>query len=176
MEHCHDTLEDMHANQHIPQIIGAIDMFTTTGEQRYWNIAKNFWDIVTKGHIYCIGGVGETEMFHRAGTTCHYLTEKSAESCASYNLLRLTGEIFSYLPEGKYMDYYDNTSEIIFLHLAAISRTAAQHILCLWVRVSAKSIQRQKIHAVMEREWKVDLDIWNIFILIMKKIFILTFS
>lgn len=109
MEHCHDTLEDMHANQHIPQIIGAIDMFTTTGEQRYWNIAKNFWDIVTKGHIYCIGGVGETEMFHRAGTTCHYLTEKSAESCASYNLLRLTGEIFSYLPEGKYMDYYDNT-------------------------------------------------------------------
>lgn len=109
MEHCFDTLEDMHANQHIPQIIGAIDMFTTTGEQRYWDIAKNFWDIVTKGHTYCIGGVGETEMFHRAGTTCHYLTEKAAESCASYNLLRLTGEIFSYLPEGKYMDYYDNT-------------------------------------------------------------------
>lgn len=107
-ENC-DTLEDLHANQHIPQIIGAMDMYETTGETYYWNIGKNFWEIVTKGHIYCIGGLGETEMIHRAGTTCSYLTEKAAESCASYNMLRLTGELFAYTLDGKMMNYYDNT-------------------------------------------------------------------
>lgn len=104
-----DTLEDMHANQHIPQIIGAMDMYGITGESYYWKIGKNFWEIVTKGHCYCIGGLGETEMIHRAGTTCCYLTEKAAESCASYNMLRLTGELFAYTADGEMMNYYDNT-------------------------------------------------------------------
>ena len=109
MEQNCDTLEDMHANQHIPQILGAMEMFKTTGEADYLKIGTNFWNIVTGGHIYSNGGTGETEMFHRAGTTCAYLTEKSAESCASYNMLRLTSQLFSYTADGGLMDYYDNT-------------------------------------------------------------------
>ena len=107
-EEC-DTLEDMHANQHIPQIIGAMDLYRATGDEIYWEIGKNFWNIVTGGHTYCIGGVGETEMFHRANTTCSYLTDKAAESCASYNMLRLTSQLFEYTRSGDLMDYYDNT-------------------------------------------------------------------
>ncbi|HJB17665.1 MAG TPA: glycoside hydrolase family 127 protein [Candidatus Bariatricus faecipullorum] len=107
-ENC-DTLEDMHANQHIPQILGAMDLYQATGEEKFWEIGHHFWEIVTGGHVYCIGGTGETEMFHRAGTTCSYLTEKAAESCASYNMLRLTGQVFQYMPEGRMMDYYENT-------------------------------------------------------------------
>ena len=53
-EEC-DTLEDMHANQHIPQIIGAMDLYRATGDEIYWEIGKNFWNIVTGGHTYCIG-------------------------------------------------------------------------------------------------------------------------
>lgn len=109
MEQNCDTLEDMHANQHIPQVLGAMDLYATTGETEYWDVGLNFWEIVIGGHIYCIGGTGETEMFHRAGMNCHYLTEKAAESCASYNMLRLTGQIFQYTPDGKLMDYYENT-------------------------------------------------------------------
>ena len=56
-EEC-DTLEDMHANQHIPQIIGAMDLYRATGDEIYWEIGKNFWNIVTGGHTYCIGGIG----------------------------------------------------------------------------------------------------------------------
>ena len=109
MEQGCDTLEDMHANQHIPQIMGAMELYEATGEARWWKIGKNFWEIVTGGHIYCNGGVGETEIFHRAGSTCSYLTDKAAESCASYNMLRLTGQIFPYAPDGSLMDYYENT-------------------------------------------------------------------
>ena len=89
-----DTLKDMHANQHIPQIIGALEMYKAKGEKRYLDIARNFWDMVTKGHVYTIGGTGETEMFHMAGHLTDYLTDKSAESCASYNMLRLTPGCF----------------------------------------------------------------------------------
>ena len=109
MSQDYDTLEDMHANQHIPQIIGAMDLYRATGDEIWWEIGKNFWNIVTGGHTYCIGGVGETEMFHRANTTCSYLTEKAAESCASYNMLRLTGQLFEYTLSGNLVDYYDNT-------------------------------------------------------------------
>lgn len=121
MEQNLDTLEDMHANQHIPQIMGAMEDFAATGEASGWQIARNFWRMVTGGHTYSVGGVGETEMFHRAGTTCDYLTEKAAESCASYHLLRLTGQLFSYTGDGRMMDYYENT---LFNHiLTSASRT-----------------------------------------------------
>ena len=109
MEQNCDTLEDMHANQHIPQIMGAMDLYQTTGETEFWKIGRNFWEIVTGGHIYCVGGVGETEMFHAANSTCSYLTDKAAESCASYNMLRLTGQLFPYSMDGSMMDYYENT-------------------------------------------------------------------
>lgn len=104
-----DTLEDMHANQHIPQILGAMDLYQATGEEVFWRIASHFWEIAVGRHSYCIGGVGETEMFHAAGSTCRYLTDKAAESCASYNLLRLTGELLPYTMDGAMLDYYENT-------------------------------------------------------------------
>lgn len=107
-ENC-DTLEDMHANQHIPQIMGAMELYRQTGRERYWKIGKNFWDIVTGHHTYCIGGVGENELFHGKDTACSYLTENTAESCASYNLLRLTGQLFPYLLDKTLMDYYETT-------------------------------------------------------------------
>ncbi|WP_346664412.1 beta-L-arabinofuranosidase domain-containing protein [uncultured Merdimonas sp.] len=109
MEEDCDTLEDMHANQHIPQILGAMDLYEVEKEKKFWDIGEHFWDIVTGGHIYCIGGTGETEMFHRAGMNLQYLTEKAAESCASYNMLRLTGQIFQYRPQEQLMEYYENT-------------------------------------------------------------------
>ena len=104
-----DTLEDMHGNQHIPQAVGAVEMFRATGEAEYWQISRNFWEIVTGHHIYVNGGVGETEMFHAPDSTCRFLSEKSEESCASYNMLRLTGEVFAYTGDARMLDYYDNT-------------------------------------------------------------------
>lgn len=104
-----DALGNMHANQHIPQIVGALRQFGATGESRYFNIASNFWEMVTKDHIYSIGGTGETEMFKTPGKIGSYISDKSAESCASYNMLKLTAELFSYNPTVKYMDYYEKT-------------------------------------------------------------------
>ena len=40
-EEC-DTLEDMHANQHIPQIIGAMDLYRATGDEISLGNRKEF--------------------------------------------------------------------------------------------------------------------------------------
>lgn len=111
-----DTLKDMHANQHIPQIIGALELFKAGGSRRYFRIAENFWNMVTASHAYNIGGVGETEMFHEPGRVVQYITDKTAESCASYNMLRLTSILFEWYPCGSLMDYYEL---VLYNHIMA---------------------------------------------------------
>lgn len=108
LEH-EDTLEDMHANQHIPQIIGIMDLYAAGGSGKLLTEARNFWHFATEHHAYCVGGVGETEMFHAPDSETRFLTDKAAESCASYNLLRLTAQIAAFDPKRKYWDYYENT-------------------------------------------------------------------
>jgi DUF1680 family protein len=102
-----DTLSGMHANQHIPQVIGALQIFDQTGDSYYYNVANNFWNIVTKDHMYNIGGSGEGEMFKEPGKIAKYLDEKDAETCFTYNMLKLTRGLFFHNQDPKYMDYYE---------------------------------------------------------------------
>lgn len=104
-----DALNTLHANQHIPQIIGAMELFRATGEKRYYDIARFFWNTVIKTHTYAIGGTGEGEMFHGPNEIAGKLTTHTAESCASYNMLKLTSALYSYEPKSSYMDYYERT-------------------------------------------------------------------
>lgn len=106
-----DALDGMHANQHIPQAIGAMKIYEASGDRRYYDIAKFFWESVTAGHCYAIGGTGETEMFHGRNKIGSFLTENTAESCASYNMLKLTKLLYQYEPLASYMDYYERTMQ-----------------------------------------------------------------
>lgn len=111
-----DALDTLHANQHIPQIIGCMKLFEVTGEKKYYDIASFFWETVTGSHIYTIGGTGEGEMFHGAKEIGRLLSKNTAESCASYNMLKLTKELYQYQPDSRYMDYYERT---MFNHIAS---------------------------------------------------------
>nr|WP_314461585.1 beta-L-arabinofuranosidase domain-containing protein [uncultured Clostridium sp.] len=111
-----DVLDGVHANQHIPQIAGCMKLFEATGEKRYHDIAEFFWKAVTEAHSYVIGGTGEGEMFHEPGKIGRQLTKNTAESCASYNMLKLTQELYKYHPDVSYADYYERT---LYNHIAA---------------------------------------------------------
>lgn len=116
LEEKKDALEGMHANQHIPQIIGCMEMFRATGEKKYYEMAEYFWKIVTGAHIYANGGASEAEMFFEPGISERYITTETAEYCVSYNMLKLTKELFCFCPKASYMDYYERT---MFNHIAA---------------------------------------------------------
>lgn len=110
-----DTIQGRHANQHIPQIVGAMHEYAATGDVKYYNIAKNFWNMVTTRYAYSIGGVGTGERFkdpYQQGNNIlgNAGRGENCETCCAYNLLKLTAELYNYNPEdASYMDYYERT-------------------------------------------------------------------
>jgi DUF1680 family protein len=107
MEQKIDALGSLHANQHIPQVIGAMKIFSATKEKKYYTIASFFWHSVVQAHLYTIGGTGEGEMFRQPYKIGTYLSDNTAETCASYNMLKLTKALYAYDPDVTYMDYYE---------------------------------------------------------------------
>lgn len=110
-----DVVQGKHANQHIPRIVGAIHEYAATGDVYYYNVAKNFWQIVTDRYAYSIGGVGTGEMFkdpyqQGANILGNYSRGENCETCAAYNMLKLTKDLYNYDPDNaEYMDYYERT-------------------------------------------------------------------
>ncbi len=104
-----DRLSGLHANQHIPQMLGAVEIYKVTGEERYLDMAETFWRTVTQNRSYATGGVGENEVFRGFREIGSYLTGKTQETCASYNMLKLTRELYRLDRRKEYMDYYERT-------------------------------------------------------------------
>jgi len=111
-----DTVRGRHANQHIPQITGALETYRGGGEPAYYDIAKNFWAIVRDHYLYAIGGVAgaknprNAECFTADPDTLFangFSMDGQNETCATYNMLKLSRQLFFYEPDPKYMDYYE---------------------------------------------------------------------
>ncbi|MGW0824515.1 glycoside hydrolase family 127 protein [Streptomyces sp. NPDC002845] len=102
-----DILEGRHANQHIPQFTGYLRLFDHTGEEEYAAAARNFWGMVAGPRMYSLGGTGQGEMFRARGAVAATLDDKNAETCATYNMLKLTRQLFFREPDPAYMDYYE---------------------------------------------------------------------
>ncbi len=104
-----DTFHNLHANQHIPQIMGAMLEYEASGETRYHRAAKSFLSHVLAHHMYVIGGVGQGECFREPDSLARYIKEgTNCETCAAYNLLKLARELYAHDPENaSLMDYYE---------------------------------------------------------------------
>jgi DUF1680 family protein len=120
-----DTVRGRHANQHIPQITGALETFRATKELPYYYVASNFWEIVNRGYTYSIGGVAGARNPNNA--ECFTIEPNALweygfapggqnETCATYNLLKLDRQLFMYDQAAKYMDHYERA---LFNHILA---------------------------------------------------------
>lgn len=120
-----DTLRGKHANQHIPQITGALETYKGTGDPAYYKVADNFWGICTHGYMYSIGGVAgaknpnNAECFTAQPDTLFangFSEGGQNETCATYNLLKLSRQLFMFDQDGKIMDYYERA---LYNHILA---------------------------------------------------------
>jgi DUF1680 family protein len=103
-----DQLSGYHANTQIPKVIGAIREYHATGTTRYRDIAVNFWDIVIGRHSYVIGGNSNGEFFKAPNRIASELSDSTAETCNTYNMLKLSRQLFFTFPtRTSYMDYYE---------------------------------------------------------------------
>ena len=90
-----DDIQNRHANQHIPQIIGAIKMYEATvtagqPEMYYYNVAENFWQMTVSRYAYSTGGVGLGEKFTEPYKQANYIGARNCETCAAYNMMKLS--------------------------------------------------------------------------------------
>jgi len=102
-----DELQGKHVNTQLPKIIGAARLYELTGEKRYATIARFFWDRVVDTRSYAPGGVDFHEHFRAPGEEAKFLNWDSCETCAVYNMLKLTRHLFAWRPDARYMDYYE---------------------------------------------------------------------
>ena len=114
-----DVLNNKHANTTIPKFIGALRRYitlngkTVSGETvdatRYLQYAEAFWDMVTTHHTYITGGNSEWEHFGKDDILDAERTNCNCETCNSYNMLKLSRELYKITGDKKYMDFYEGT-------------------------------------------------------------------
>jgi len=103
-----DQLNGLHANTQVPKWIGAVREYRATGTARYRDVAANAWSLCVGAHTYVIGGNSQAEHFHAPGAIAAYLTQDTCESCNTYNMLKLTRELFQLAPDRvDLFDYYE---------------------------------------------------------------------
>ncbi len=111
-----DLFRGLHANQHIPQVIGALETYRVSNSPEYYNIAFNFWNIATNDYMYSVGGVAgarnpnNAECFTAQPATLYengFAEGGQNETCATYNMLKLTRDLFLFDPGAELMDYFE---------------------------------------------------------------------
>ncbi len=111
-----DIFRGLHANQHIPQIVGSIETYRVSNNPEYYKIADNFWYKIVNDYTYSIGGVAgarnpnNAECFISEPGTLYengFSSGGQNETCATYNMLKLTSDLFQFDQRGELMDYYE---------------------------------------------------------------------
>ncbi len=102
-----DELTGKHVNTLLPKILGAAWLYEMTGQQRDATIASFLWDSVIDKRTFAPGGMDLRERFCAAGEEAKKLDWNNCESCAVYNMMKLTRHLFAWQPEAQKMDYYE---------------------------------------------------------------------
>ena len=121
-----DRLSGLHANTQVPKWIGAAREYKQTGTTRYRDIARNAWEITVNDHTYAIGGNSQAEHFKDPDAIAAHLTDDTCEACNTYNMLKLTRELWTLEPANSshYFDFYEHA---LLNHLLGQQDPASHH-------------------------------------------------
>jgi DUF1680 family protein len=102
-----DILTGVHSNQYIPRVIGIARQYELTGSSDYRSGAEFFWRNVVRHRSFVFGGNGDHEDFFPLGDAWRHLSTGSAESCCTYNILKLTNHYFCWNASMEAADFYE---------------------------------------------------------------------
>lgn len=102
-----DQLSGKHSNTQIPKIIGAARRYELTNNLRDKTIAEFFWNTLVKHHTYVMGGNSEYEYLNEPDKLANHLSQNTAETCNTYNMLKLTRHVFSWKPDAELFRFYE---------------------------------------------------------------------
>ena len=105
-----DNLDNKHANTQVPKAIGFESIGELSDDDKYEKAGSFFWQTVTTNRTLAFGGNSRREFFPGAAACTDFINDvEGPESCNSYNMLKLTEDLFRQNPSAKYMDYYEST-------------------------------------------------------------------
>jgi DUF1680 family protein len=105
-----DNLDNKHANTQIPKFVGFERIAELGHDEKYDKAARYFWETVTKNRSLAFGGNSRREHFPSVSSCIDFVNVNDGpESCNSYNMLKLTEDLFRVHPSAKYVDYYERT-------------------------------------------------------------------
>jgi uncharacterized protein len=105
-----DELRGLHANTHIPQVIGAARRYEISSDVRFHDVADFFWYEVAGARSYVTGGTSNNEGWltpPRHLFSELQLSSSTAECCCVYNMLKLTRHLYGWSGDPRYFDYYE---------------------------------------------------------------------
>lgn len=118
-----DHLAGLHGNTDIAQAVGLAHCANITRDPEASKASENFWRLVTRDHSFVIGGNTFSEWFDKPGVEVgpsifeqRSLPPKTAESCNTHNMLKLTARLFERNPRAEYADYAERA---LYDHLLA---------------------------------------------------------
>jgi DUF1680 family protein len=115
-----DALNGLHANTQIPKVIGFEQIAKAANDDAWANAANFFWKTVVNHRTVSIGGNSVREHFHPATDFSSMIDSREGpETCNSYNMLKLTKQLFLAKPSANYVDYYERT---LYNHILSSQR------------------------------------------------------
>jgi len=111
-----DKLTGLHSNTQIPKLIGLARLYRLTGKENYRTASSFFWETVVKNRTYVNGGNTDNEYFFDPNEFSKHLSIHTTETCNTYNMLKLTRQLFAMDPKASYADYYERA---LYNHILA---------------------------------------------------------
>ena len=102
-----DELAGKHANTQIPKVIGLVRIARQAKRPEFLKAAAFFWERVADHHSYVIGGNSDHEHFGPPDELSDRLSTNTAETCNTYNMLKLSHLLFEETGDWKYMEFYE---------------------------------------------------------------------
>ncbi|MBP1614411.1 MAG: hypothetical protein H6Q13_1859 [Bacteroidetes bacterium] len=105
-----DNLDNKHANTQVPKAVGFERIAELSHDKKYAEAGRFFWETVTGNRTLAFGGNSRREFFPSAASCTDFVNDvEGPETCNSYNMLKLTEDLFRVNPLAKYADYYEKT-------------------------------------------------------------------
>ena len=103
-----DSLNGMHANTQIPKVIGFEAIAGISEDEGYHDAARFFWETVVNNRTVAIGGNSVREHFHPMTDFSSMINSvQGPETCNTYNMLKLSKQLFQAEGLERYIDYYE---------------------------------------------------------------------
>ena len=105
-----DNLDNKHANTQVPKVVGFERIAELSHDDTYAQASQFFWKTVTQTRSLAFGGNSRREFFPSIKSAPDFVNDvEGPETCNSYNMLKLTEDLFRINPSAEYADYYERT-------------------------------------------------------------------